>query len=412
MNIRHLFHTTLFILLSLSGSLPAAEYFAGQGIGYDPWSFPWIGRVVFDKKDVKAGAPETVIKTGEDVTPPSQKNTNAKLIVPKLNYIAWCNSYSNPLVKNNEDFNTCYGNAQYSHWYVLDFNKLYQQGLRAVWVSVAAERYPVAGSNGGLIPALTVFQGRQTVGSTLSWYPQTYQTTPEFWADDLQPFTGGSTRSTGWATALGNGNQDLAEVTGWVKLRPGGQNFLTVAVGGDAHRTEVTETTVNEHSYALALRVGKTKPAPAVLHTAANPERALASGQDAARVQSTGGVTIKITNNTGESIQACFRCNADWTTVEAGTSLSNSYDSDIWANLRFGAGAHTAGFWVYNPWIGYPTAYAMKTDTGNSIDYLTSNVSYSVGESTTGTTDGITWTIKRDSDGDNNQKNFTLTLSK
>ena len=242
-----LLYLFMVVLLSLSAPGEAAEIHAGQGIGYSPWSFPWVGTIVFNGWDAVSGA-EFVVKTGDDVTPPSQANTDAKLIVPPLNYISWCNSYANPLVKNNENFNACYGNAQYSHWYVLDLNDLWKHGMRGVWVSIAAER---VSPTDGLVPALTVFQGRQEVGSTLHWFPQEYQPRPVFWADGLKPFTGGTTQSRGWATAYDSKSKDLAQVTGWVRLHPGGGNYLTVVVGGDARRIEVKKTTVNDHPYAL-----------------------------------------------------------------------------------------------------------------------------------------------------------------
>jgi len=438
MNAKTLLRILLFILINATGKVPAAEYFAGQGIGYGPWSFPWLGRIVFDKKDAKAVAPGFIIKTGDDVTPPPQRNTKAKFIVPPLNYISWCNSYSNPLIKNNEDFSTCYGNAQYSHWYVLDLNKLHQQGLKAVWISVAAERYPATSDSRGLVPALTLFKGHQTVGSTLSWYPQTFQTTPSFWANELQPFTGGRTRSTGWATAYGTGNQNLAEVSGWVKLRPGGQNFLTVAVGGDAHRTEVTKTTVNEHPYALVLRVSKTKPEPAVLHTAAQLEGGSGIGQGATPTSAyvggslkkpaaseiaaaswgLGGVTLTINNNLGQSIQLQpSDSDGNWVTVDTGTSWSSSTEDDEKsAYLKLSDDMKSRLFIARNLTIGWPMAFIVFLESDGRDSYDDISNKFDEGESFTATDwDGITWTVKRNSDGGNgndNQKNFTLTLTK
>lgn len=135
---------------------------------------------------------------------------------------------------------TCYGSANGSKWTVVDLNGLQKAGLKSVWVTVTAKRYDDqdgTATDDDLIPALTVFRGRQDVGVHGFWYPNQFQESPDFWAWKLSPFhttTAKSDTSGGWATAHGADDSSSASVSGQVPLKPGNQNYLTVALGGDA----------------------------------------------------------------------------------------------------------------------------------------------------------------------------------
>lgn len=245
MKTRKVLPLAIAALTVLSGSASAAEVYGGSGIGFSNNPSQFVTSVVFDKADAKAGAAPVIVKTGDDVTPPQQKGLGTTITIPPTKSMAWCDPVSNPDIPNNTDFNTCYGWGMFSKWVVLDFNALQKAGMTSVWVSMTAKRYndgvaqetdskgKVLASDDDLVPALTVYQGRQDVGIHNHWYPNKFQKTP-FWAWKLTPFAGGATKSNGWSTGyMAGGSRDSANVTGRFKLKPGGQNYLTVVVGGD-----------------------------------------------------------------------------------------------------------------------------------------------------------------------------------
>lgn len=262
-------------LACLSGTASAAEVFAGNGIGFSNGNVnpttgasptgPWVANITFDKNDLKASA-LTVVKTGDALTHPRQaadaaKNGNTQ-VMPTLKSMSWCDDGVKSLMSSTPESGKCYGWSMHSRWIVLDFNALQKAGLTNVWVSMTAKRYD---DNDGvttdddLVPALTVFQGRQDVGIHLHWFPSQLQQMADFWAWKLKPFAGGTTQSTGWSTAyMASGSLDSANVTGRLKLAPGGQNYLTLVVGGDAkHATAAEKHDVN---FQLDVKLSKTKP--------------------------------------------------------------------------------------------------------------------------------------------------------
>jgi hypothetical protein len=272
MKTRKVIPSVIAAFACLSGAAGAADIFGGNGIGfsnntvnpgtgaYSPG--PWVANIVFNKQDLRAGA-AAVIKTGDDITPAAQaeaaKNGGISLIVPPTKSMAWCDPASNPDNPGNTDISQCYGWAMHSKWVVLDFNALQKAGLTNVYVSITAKRYndnDAVATDDDLVPALTVFQGRQDQGASLHWYPNKFQKQP-FWAWKLTPFAGGATKSNGWATGyMAGGSMDSANVTGRLKLKPGGQNYLTVAVGGDARDPSA------KHDANFELDVALSKKAP------------------------------------------------------------------------------------------------------------------------------------------------------
>ncbi|MDD2769300.1 MAG: hypothetical protein PHT19_11235 [Methylococcus sp.] len=389
------------VLIALPASAGAAEIFGGSGIGFDDSPVPWVSTIVFDKKDAKAGAAEFLVQTGDDVTPASQKETSARIWVPSLSATAWCDSYANPLVSNNQDFNLCYGNAWESNWYVLDLNALQKSGLKDVWVSVTAKRVtdgtdtPV---DNLLIPALTVWQGQQSIGGNLQWFPQTFQTTPTFWANQLSPFTGGDTQSIGWASAYGTAAQDQAEVTGWVKLRPGGRNFLTVAVGGDARKNIVKQhTTDGQCKYALSVRVGKTKPAEGSNVPATAPQTPRAGGTGTGEGGYSASVLkVAVTNSLNETVQMSTRESGPWTDVKPTESFAAQGTGNVEVNHAYVYIRSSHGddrFLVQNGDIGYPAVFTRIAGHGQWNPGI-----FDVGDTAALSVDGWSYTVTRHSD--------------
>lgn len=388
-------------LITLADPAGAAEILGGSGIGFDDSPIPWVSTIVFDKKDAKAGAAAFLVQTGDDVTPPSQQGSSTKIWVPYLAATSWCDSYANPLVPNNRDFNLCYGNGWESNWYVLDLNALQKSGLKGVWVSVTAKRVSDGTETSVddlLIPALTVWQGKQTEGSNLQWFPQSFQSTPKFWANQLNPFTGGNTQSTGWATAYGTAAQDQTEVTGWVKLQPGGRNFLTVAVGGDARKRIVKQRTSDgQCKYALSVTVGKKKPAEGNGASATPAQTPRAGG--AATGQ--GGylaspLKVAVTNGLNETIQVGSQASGPWTEVKPSESLTvqgiGNFEVNH-ANVYVKSSHGDDQFLVQNGIIGYPVAFAQITGHGQWNPGI-----FDVGDTAAVTVDGWSYTVTRHSD--------------
>ena len=159
----------------------------------------------------------------------------------------------------------CYGSAVASKWAVIDLNGLRKAGARDVWVTITASRHDdgVAAETGSdgqdlpgdddLVPALTVFHGRQDVGAHGYWYPNRFQASPEFWAWKLKPFHTGPGASGGWASASGSGSSSVS-VSGKYLLKAGNLNYLTVAVGGDGGTAD------HDVNFALTVAVSRRPP--------------------------------------------------------------------------------------------------------------------------------------------------------
>ncbi len=280
MKTRQLISPIAILLASASGSAGAAEIYGGNGIGFSnntvnpttgaPPSGPWVANIIFGKQDVKTGAAPATIKTGDNITHPAQaadaaKNGNTQ-IVPTLKSMSWCDTDGvKALMTETIESGKCYGWSMHNRWMVLDFNALQKAGLTSVWVSMTAKRYndnDAITTEDDLVPALTVFQGRQDQGIHLHWFPSQFQQMASFWAWKLTPFAGGITKSNGWSTGyMAAGSLDSANVTGKLKLKPGGQNYLTVSVGGDAKHSD--PKLKHDVNFAFEVTVSRKKPATA-----------------------------------------------------------------------------------------------------------------------------------------------------
>ncbi len=257
--------STALALGCLAGGAQAVEVFAGNGIGFSNKTIeestgPWVANMIFSKQDLKQGTVGE-IHTGQDLTPAVQAAEAAKGGVSQLAHptrsMAWCDPASNPDGDTNID--NCWGWSMFSKWVVLDLNAL-QKGTSNVWVTITVERYNDGDedtTDDDLIPALTVFQGRQDQGVHLHSYPNRFQSNP-FWAWNLKPFAGGKTKSTGYATAYGSSDETKAQVIGKVQLKPGNNNYLSVALGGDArHASPAEKHPVN---FKLTVKLSRKQP--------------------------------------------------------------------------------------------------------------------------------------------------------
>ncbi len=265
MNTRIIIASLLATLGSLSAPAQAVDVFAGNGIGFSNKTLaestgPWVANMVFSKQDLKSGTTGEIY-TGQAVTPAVQSELATKggvaQVVHPTRSMAWCDPASNP--DGDTNIANCWGWAMFSKWVVIDLNAL-QKGNSSVWVTITAERYNDGDedtTDDDLIPALTVFQGRQDVGVHLHSYPNKFQKDP-FWAWKLKPFAGGKTKSTGYSTAYATATEDKAEVTGRVMLKSGNNNYLTVAVGGDARHADASQ----KHPVNFKLKVKLSRKEP------------------------------------------------------------------------------------------------------------------------------------------------------
>lgn len=248
----------------LANSAEAAKVYGGSGIGFSNHDSHWVANIVFEasdkatvwtKSDTFKGK-DVAVQTGDVLTPteqtaPVDQWDLATIRVPQTASMSWCDPSSNPVVPGNTDFGQCYGHARNSKWFVVDMNALYKAGLRKVNVTVTAQRYDdgnaeekggsgnVLPSDDDLVPAVTVYRGRQDGGAHIDWYPNTFQRNP-FWAWKLSPFDPPGKTSFGYATANGSTAADSATVTGPYALKSGNQNYLTIGVGGDARHGATT----------------------------------------------------------------------------------------------------------------------------------------------------------------------------
>lgn len=266
---------TALALTSFTTSSQAAEIVGGTGLGFSNMPGQWVANIVFDKADLSSELPVTV-KTGDDLTPSQQKGLGTTLTVPATKSMAWCDAAANPAIPSNTDINQCYGWAMHSKWIVLDFNEMQKKGVKTVYLRLTAKAYNDGNigpndADDDLVPALSVFQGRQDTGAHLHWYPNKFQTETPFWAWKLTPFTGKATNySNGWSTAYFNDvqNLDRAVVIGKVTLKAGGQNFLSVAVGGDARHSNLADK--HDVNFQLDVEIAK-KALPATTGGSVTP---------------------------------------------------------------------------------------------------------------------------------------------
>ncbi|HWO99619.1 MAG TPA: hypothetical protein VNL74_03215 [Methylococcus sp.] len=213
--------TALSLGLSfLLGSVGAAEIEPNYGIGYS-------ARLVFQKSDTKKGAPALTLHSGETLNSPGGETT----VIPMTKSMAWCDPAILP--GSGTVPGTCYGWAMHAKWFLIDLSNLKKQGLGSVIVTIDARRYAGPNAeNNDLIPAITVWRGYQNLGPHLHWFPSQFQATPDWWGWQLAPFT--DKTNPGFLSAKGVGDESIASVSGKFKLKGKNQDFLTVAVGGDA----------------------------------------------------------------------------------------------------------------------------------------------------------------------------------
>jgi hypothetical protein len=232
---RKIFLSSLILTsATLAERAAAGEIHPGYGIGYE-------AKLIFDKSDTKPGAAPVSLHSGQTFsTPGDGGNVTAIRTTASM---AWCDPVINP---DGAAPGTCYGWSHNSRWFLIDLSRLKKQGLGSVWVTLDLKRYDSGPAddkdskgnpqeNDDLIPALTVWRGNQNRGPHVHWYPAEHQETPEFWGWLLQrtPFVKTLPMDC-FASAYATPMQDLATVHGKFKLRGGNQDYLTVAVGGDA----------------------------------------------------------------------------------------------------------------------------------------------------------------------------------
>lgn len=245
------------VLFGLSGLAHGFEI-AGGGV-------PYVARITPDKADMKTNAAPLVIKSGDplgigDANHPA--NT-----VPFVKSMGWKDNAANPKDDASTDVNLGYGWTHNSKWLLVDLNKLYDQGIRRAYVMVTLKQLndgvasetdstgKVLPSDDDLIPGMTVFKGYQDHGTALGWYANQYQTKVPFWANKLSPFSEGVPG--GYATANGTTAQEVS-IYGLVKLQKGRNNYLSIALGGDARHADTKLK--HDVNFQFEMEVLKSKP--------------------------------------------------------------------------------------------------------------------------------------------------------
>lgn len=245
MTYRKLF-SSMLVATGLTGNALAGDIYPSYGV-------PYAAKLIVDKKDTKKDAPAASLHSGQAFNSPNDHD-NAT-VIPQTKSIAWCDAAVTPA---GYETNGCYGWSVNSAWFLVDLSKLKGQGLSTVWVTVSVGRYQGAKpEENDIIPALTVYRGNQTLGPHIHWYPSELQSVPEFWGWLLQRATFVKGDPFSYNSAYATTSQDLASVYGKFKLKGGTQDYLTVAVGGDAKDAN-TKHSVN---YQLTVDVKQKQPA-------------------------------------------------------------------------------------------------------------------------------------------------------
>lgn len=265
------------LLETITQNVASGAISGGLGVNY-------VGRFTFDnamaKVDMEKG------KWGTELTVINQSNgfpgfkadsTPAEAItISPLKSMSWNNTQSNP-DETTTDLAKGFGSGLHAQWYLVDLSKL---AAGNYYVSVKLERRDdgqavevipatttateqTLPSDDDLVPALTVFDGYQNRGISGTWFPNQFQkTTTPFWAEMLKAentLVGTNTGKKGFDTAFGMTNDDIAQVSGTIKLDsvskgPKQSNrYLTIALGGDDRNT------ANKHdvNYKLTIKVHK-----------------------------------------------------------------------------------------------------------------------------------------------------------
>lgn len=230
---------TLLSLLALMPSARAFEIVANPGLAENDAS-PLLASIQFIKFDLTSSMP-VKIKTGDDLDPDSATTVT----VPQVGSMAWCDPGANPLDTANTDITQCYGSATDTKFVVLDFNKAQKKGAKAAYLRLTLKAHTDADNQNDddLVPALTVFRGRLDPSEISAWYPNKFQTDPAQWPWQFTAFTGKPTNnSPGWSTAFSaQGSSNKTVLVGKFPLKRGGQNYLTLAIGGDARHGNLAD---------------------------------------------------------------------------------------------------------------------------------------------------------------------------
>lgn len=252
--------TAIMGLAALSGLSGLAHGFeiAAGGV-------PYVATLTPVKADMKAGAAALVLKTGDALG--AGDTLHPANTVPFVKSMGWKDNAANPKDDASTDVNLGYGWTHNSKWFLVDLNKLYDQGIRKTYVMVTVKQVSdgvatetdstgkVLPSDDDLVPGLTIFSGYQNHGTALGWYPNQYQTKVPFWGSKLAPFAGAV--PAGYATAFGAATPEVS-IHGLVKLKKGRNNYLSIAVGGDArHAAASLKHDVN---FQFEVMVSKTMP--------------------------------------------------------------------------------------------------------------------------------------------------------
>lgn len=253
--------------LSQAGEIGDGRVKLGEGIGYQ-------ATLVVEKIGGTIPALPAV-KSDDMQTNPN--DATAASSIPRAKSMGWNDPAVNPwgactagaptAEKPLADPNTVncvpangYGWGHNSHWYLVDLNQLYTQGVRWASVSVMVKRYDdgvavetTTDANGNtttnpgdddLIPAATVWKGNQNYGQHLHWYPNKYQNldpslpdSDTWWATALKPaYKIDGTYAFG--SAYGTADPGMVKVDVVVNLKPGYNNYLTVALAGDGQHVQ------------------------------------------------------------------------------------------------------------------------------------------------------------------------------
>lgn len=206
----------------------------GQAATVTPGSGGYTASMAFKKKDMKGG-----------------EAISSFTALPN----SWCDPQANPSIPGNTSFDACYGSTLGAKWFLLDLTKLPKQEVKKIRVTITASSQSTTGV---VPPAITVFQGYQKEGVWDAWFPNTFQSSPPFWASKLKPFNDSKTGTPAWTTAY-SPSRNIGDTTieAEMKLKSGkknlNNNYLTVVVGGDIQQLDK----IQEVGFNLTVKIAK-----------------------------------------------------------------------------------------------------------------------------------------------------------
>lgn len=286
----------IFLILLISNSSYAAETLAGYGILYD-------AQLIFNNDDAKPSGKVLSIKSGDVLLPSVQQKSNiTPYLIPKVKSLGWCDPLANPNTRTT-DFNNCYGWSMYSRWFLVDLSKV----SGTVWVQINVARYNNNDNDltdDDLVPAMTVWRGKQSQGKFGDWYPNQFQgfdangkplsndSFKPFWAWTLTPLSLVSTNPS-WASAVKSSTKKSVTMIQKVVNKPGDQDYLTIALSGDEH----VSGALHDANFQLNVRIS-TKYPTTDLYSEETPSNNSNSGSDFASGSTqidTYGCTVNVT---------------------------------------------------------------------------------------------------------------------